>query len=206
LWYNGDANGAGAYNNTYYIQQQIVHNDFNVTGSGWNIDRVWSNDIFGFVPPPITPASWEIWSNIMPPTGKTVVASDLNALATLTPTGRTVLGSAEYTVEVSGLNVALAPGTYWLAVTPISGNGPTAITTTSGANAVGTPPGNNGNMFLSYSGGTLIAYGPPGIDTSAGVAGTEIQASSTPEPASLFLLGGMGAAGFLARAWRRRKL
>jgi hypothetical protein len=55
-----------------------------------------------------------------------------------------------YRVEVTGLNVSLPPGTYWLNVTPIGdGTGRSFNATTSGLHAVGSPPGNNQNAFFN---------------------------------------------------------
>ena len=52
-------------------------------------------------------------------------------------------------IEVIGLNVSLAEGHYWLNVTPIGDlTGRSFDTTTSGANCVGTPCGNNQNAFF----------------------------------------------------------
>jgi hypothetical protein len=198
LWYNGDADGAVSYinqNNSSF--QQILYNDFNVTGSGWVINSVWSNNIFTAGPPASTTAAWEIRMNM--PTGTLVASGD--ALATLTPTGFTVFGSTEYQVLVSGLNVSLAPGTYWLAVYPDDTNGGFAGNdTTSGANAIGTPPGNNGNLYASFDGGATFG-GPFPIDTSAGVAG--FAGSAVPEPATITLLG-VGIAAMFAYRLRRR--
>ena len=55
----------------------------------------------------------------------------------------------EYTIQVTGLNVNLGPGTYWLNVCPIdSGTGRSFNSTTVGANAIGQPPGNDVNSFF----------------------------------------------------------
>lgn len=188
LWYNGDADGGNFYINQNNSQfQQILYNDF-VVPVTWHVNDVWSDNIFTSGPPAFTTASWEIRSNM--PTGTLVASGD--AAATLTPTG--FFGS--YQVLVSGLNVTLAPGTYWLAVYPDDTNGGLAGNgTTSGANAVGTPPGNNGNLYGSLDGGATFG-GPYGIDTSAGIGGT-----TTPEPGTLLMLGSgaLGLAGVIRR-------
>jgi hypothetical protein len=199
LWYNGDADGINSYINQDNAQfHEVLYNDFNVTGN-WVIDRVWSNNVFVNGPPASTTASWEIRTNM--PTGTLVASGD--GLATLTPTGFTVVGLTEYQVQVSGLSVSLSPGTYWLAVFPDDTNGGLAGNdTTSGANAVGTPAGNNGNLFDSTENPPGPPFGGPfAIDTSAGVAGSE--GVVVPEPASMSLLG-IGIACLAGYGWRRR--
>ena len=77
LWYNGDADGGNAQVNQYnndFTCNQVVYNDFNVTGPGWTIQSVWSNDIFLNGPPDSTNADWEIRSNM--PTGTLVASGD----------------------------------------------------------------------------------------------------------------------------------
>jgi hypothetical protein len=189
LWYNGDADGANSYTNQDNGQaQQVIYSQFNTLG-GWLVTRVWSNDIFSNGPPASTTASWEIRANM--PTGALIASGD--SPATLTPTGFTVNGLPEYTVQVSGLNVALTPGTYWLAVYPDNTNGGIASNdTTSGANAIGTPPG-NGDTYLWKGSGHPTPPGPSFSDanfnTSAGVGGLQV-----PE------LGGHGQEAVLAMA------
>src|SRR5262249_45561472 len=122
-----------------------IYDDFNVPAPGWHIDTVWSDDLMSTT---ATTAHWEIRSGVSSGNGGLLIASGDNA-ATQTPTGRTGFGYTEYMVEVTGLSIDLAPGTYWLSVTPVdSGRGRSFDSTTSGTNAVGTPPGNNDNSFF----------------------------------------------------------
>ena len=70
-------------------------------------------------------------------------------------------------VQVSGLSVFLSPGTYWLAVWPDDTNGGFAGNdTTIGANAVGTPSGNNGNLYYTNEPSGTSADGPPFLGPS----------------------------------------
>jgi hypothetical protein len=199
LWYNGDANGNNAaVNQDNSVYDQTIYNDFNVTGAGWNVQSVWSNDIFVSGPPASTTATWQIRSNM--PTGTLVAGGD--AAATLTPTGFTVGGHIEYMVEVSGLNVLLAPGTYWLAVYADKTNGGMEYNDiTSGANAVGTPPGNNGNLYASVDHNSTFFAATDPLDTSAGVAGV----AAVPEVSSLTLLGTLVCLIMFLGRFRRKR-
>jgi hypothetical protein len=113
----------------------------------------------------------------------------------------------EQMVVVNGLNLtlpALAPGQhYWLNVTPIDGgSGRLFNSTTSGANAIGQPPGNDQNAFFNST--FFGAFFTPTssqnqpYDFSNGVIGTVV-----PEPAiGALLTCGVGA---LLIAVRRRR-
>jgi hypothetical protein len=123
--------------------------------------------------------------------------------ATITPTTFTISDQPVSTLSVSGLDLYLEPGTYWLTVTPFYDLGDrytipaAAIATTSGTNAIGTPPGNNGNSFtVGYS----IDFYPDNRDYSMGISGTVSR--SIPEPTSMLgvlLFGVLGAASLLKR-------
>jgi hypothetical protein len=195
LWYNGDFSGIGNLDNgiNTVIGNSLVYDDFMVTGGGWVVTSVWSNNLMSYS---TTQASWEIRSGMSDGNGGTLVASGTGP-ATQTLTGRQY-SVPEYTIQVSGLNVSLAPGTYWLNVSPIaSGSGGSYNSMTSGANAIGQPAGNDGNSLW-----TSVHYGYPGYtaryggyDFSMGVGGTAV-----PLPGSVWFLGsGLMGLG----AWRR---
>jgi len=175
LWYNGDFNGVNGLANerNTIVSQAAVYDDFNVTGPGWHITSVFSDNLANTV---ISGADWEIRTGISEGNAGTLVASGTTSAPVVTLTGRSGFNYLEYMVQVNGLNITLAPGHYWLNVTPIdSGTGRSFNSTTSGVNCVGTPCGNNDNAFFNstYFGAkfrnTNNAYGQP--DFSMGVVG-----------------------------------
>ncbi len=151
LWYNGDFDGIDGLNN----QQDAstgdfyhIYDDFNVNDSGgWDVRSVFSDNLTVTT---VTGATWEIRQGITSGNGGTLIASGTTMTPVVTATGRSGFGFTEFMVEVTGLSVHLDPGTYHLNVTPISeldGNGE-FNSTTSGANCIGTPCGDNDNAFL----------------------------------------------------------
>ncbi len=200
LWYNGDfdgVNGLANESNTT-ISDARVYDDFVVPSGGWTVDTLWSNDL---TDTSASSAYWEIRSGVSAGNGGTLLFNGTSA-ATQTPTGRSAFGYNEYTMQVSGLNIPLGPGTYWLTVAPIdSGTGVSYISTTSGLNAVGIPPGNDDNSFFdstyfnrSFEPASNEVQSSP-ADFSMGVGG---QSQEVPEPCTLALFG-LGAFGLLRR-------
>jgi hypothetical protein len=204
LWYNGDFDGVNALANerNTLIDQAAVYDDFNVTGGAWHITAIFSDNLLNTV---VTGAEWEIRSGISEGNAGTLVGSGTTNSPTVTATGRSGFGYAEFMVEVTGLSLNLAPGTYWLNVTPVgNGTGRSLNTTTSGTNCVGTPCGNDDNAFWNS---TYFGAGFRHIDNtvctgchdfSNGVIGSVI-----PEPATVALL--ICGVGALLIAVRRRR-
>ena len=213
LWYSGDPDAQGSTpNQTFWIRDRSLSrvslNDFTVptTDGGWEIDTIWSNNVV-FSHSSFSEATWEILT-VTPVEGTPIFTYDRyfasgRSPVTITPTNFQVSGQPVVRVSVSGLNIRLAPGTYWLGVAPFydqedSYSYPaSAIATTSGANAVGTPPGNNGNSFIQ-------AYGPifpDSRDYSMGIEGTAV-----PEPSSILSLLTFGALTLGFRQSRKQKL
>src|SRR5438093_1105422 len=188
LWYNGDFNGVNGLANESNTARgsgefASFYDDFNVTGGGWTVSGVFSDNLSSTT---ITGALWEIRQGISEGNGGTLIASGMTMTPVVTPTGRSGFGFTEYMVEVIGLNVSLAPGTYWLNVTPIGNlTGRSFDSTTSGTNCVGTPCGNNMNAFFNsnFFGANFTSTANEGqpSDFSMGVEGTT-SGGGTPTP------------------------
>ena len=197
LWYNGDlaSGGGGTVNEqSTSIGVAFVYDDFTVTDpAGWIVDSVWSNDAMKVTG--ISQAFWSIRSGMSVGNGGSVVSSGIGS-ASQTPTGRVnpSLGFYEYTVQLSGLNIYLPPGTYWLSVAPLVGTDSggvhdSYISATTGANAIGTPPGNDGNsLFYDPSLGYNYRSGFLG-DYSMGVGGSAVPDGTSTTVLLLFSVG-----------------
>lgn len=172
LWYNGDFNGVNGLaneSNTTTADAHVYDNFIVPAGPGWDITSVFSNDLSSTV---ISGATWEIRRGVSSGNGGTLVASGNTATPTVTPTGRSGFGFTEYTVEVAvspSLHLPPLPAGqfYWLNVTVVgNGTGRAFDSTTAGANAVGTPPGNDMNAFFNST--TFAANFLPTSDPSIG--------------------------------------
>jgi hypothetical protein len=180
LWYNGDFDGVDGLTNeqdTFATGFSHIYDDFNVNDSGgWDVTSVFSDDLSSTN---IISATWEIRQGVSAGNGGTIVASGMTVTPEVTPTGRSGFGFTEFMVQVNDINVHLDPGTYWLNVTPVDSldGGRAFDSTTSGANCVGTPCGDNDNAFLDS---TLFGavfepvadFGSQFHDFSMGVNGT----------------------------------
>ena len=216
LWYSGDAdgvNGAISQGNSSSAFQAMTYDDFTISTLGWNVQEIFANQAVSLGDENPPEAYWEIRSGVVSDggtnvggSGGTLVASGTSACS-FTATGGSPTGFPEYLVNISGLNVTLAPGTYWLGVAPVDdGTGAYYAETTSGLNAIG--PADNGNSFfdsydLGYTfssaiddSGFPLGQGP--VDFSMGVAGVVV-----PEPATWCYFG-IGLAGLVAELRRRR--
>lgn len=199
LWFNGDPDGKNSFvnqNNSQY--DQVMYNSFTASDT-WGVHSVWSDDIFfsfgssgpfSINPPQSTNASWEIRSDAGGKPGDLIADGD--SQATLTATGYTLLGPqgqqyTEYMVEVTGLNVDLHQGSYYLAVTPDNtAGGYAGSDTTSGDGAIGNP-GGNGPAFYSTDSGS--SFSPSSANTSAGIAGLAGEDLPEPSPIPVTLTG-----------------
>lgn len=205
LWSNGDLDfQSGLVSTTGPAVTGIVYDDFNVTSPyGWNVTGVAGNfyyttDLAG------TTANWEIRSGISSGNPGTLIASGTGTVA-LTSMGTYQPTTTPYNVEhvsLTGLNVNLTPGTYWVGIQPITTSGYGFLGSTSGSNAIGTPAGNDANAYATrpdqsqyFKETTTIDFA--GHDYSLSVSGS----SAVPEPAQWIWVPLVGLAILL---WKRR--
>jgi hypothetical protein len=215
LWYNGDYDGnpAGPILNAVIpgsgMTQAFVYQEFIVpAGQTWTIQQAYSNDYINT--DAVTSAHWEIVSNVIPTVGATVVASGYGSATQVKIAG----SSHDYTVTVSGLNVMLSAGTYWLSVTPVVGKNHEAyLLSTAGTNGTGVVTGNAGSSFVD--GSYYANNGNPPFDYASNVSGENpvgfsmgvngISVASVPEPSTL-VMGLIGTLTMLGYTWHRRRL
>jgi hypothetical protein len=181
LWYNGDFDGVDALGNEQDTslgagQFSHIYDDFNVTDSGgWDLTSVFSDNL---ADTNITGATFEIRSGVSSGVPGTIVASGTTLTPVVTATDRSGFGFTEFMVEVTGLDIHLDAGTYFLNVTPIGDlTGRSFDSTTSGANCIGTPCGDNANSFWdsNFFGVFFVPSSDAGVefhDFSMGVNGT----------------------------------
>lgn len=212
LWYSGDIHTHGLANeiNTG-LPDSRVYEPFVVTDpAGWHITSLWSNNLTSELD--FTQANWSIHQGISIGDGGVIVAGGTNQ-AIETPTGRFADRFPEETIKVSGLDINLAAGTYWLQVTPI-GHGVfnSFVSNTEGVNAVGALQGDDGSAFIDsltfglHFASTTAFLGQEYHNFSMGAAGN-VLGQAVPEPGSLALLTVLGITGslFAVRSLRRRK-
>ena len=221
LWYNGDYEGEplpdGIINGiNIAIPEARVYDDFVVPAGGWTVGSVIGYNLMDVLG--VSQAAWEIRSGVSEGNGGTLIAGNTSP-ATQTFVQGGVGGREEFEIKVSGLNVELNPGTYWLSVAPV-GFGPVDFNSvdefylgeTLGTNFVGFA-GNNGNAFV-----TIPAYGafftnsvttlttpdfPRPADFRLAIEGTEgVTTTAVPEPAtmSLLVMGLLSGAAFRRRS------
>jgi hypothetical protein len=205
VWYSGDSDaGSNGLPNVINgaFTESIILSNFVVPGGGWNVTGLFTNNAMDYTG--VTSASWVILSGVSSGNPGTLIASGFSVPATQTTTGRTVQGLAEYTIEVAGLNVNLAPGQYWFGVTPDGQGGNLGLaeqTTTTGTNSIGIPNGFTSSPFI-FSPDFGAFFEPTtdfGMEFSSFSGGIDL-ASQTPEPASLVLF-----ASALTGMWLMRK-
>ena len=179
LWYAGDFDGSGGYLNSVGTGTWKMFETFSVPDApGWHVKQIWSSG-FNVAADSVLQAEWSIRTDMAPGDAGTILAEDISPV-TQTPTGRSYvvvmppLNSPEYTYRVTGLDLVLPPGQYWLNVTPIAFQA--VISSTAGANGVGTPIGDAGTALVWSSDGSHD-YASVADGFSMGVAGSVV-----PEP------------------------
>jgi hypothetical protein len=95
-------------------------------GETWDVTGLFTNNLssYGVLDQGTEPTSvayWSINEGMFSGNGGTVVDSGTSP-ATSTPTGRAAFDDSEYTIQVTGLSVALTGGTYYMIVVPICTN------------------------------------------------------------------------------------
>ena len=180
LWYNGDFDGIDGLtneDNTSLGSGQFAHiyDDFIISEpGGWHVTALFSDNLENTN---VTSATWEIRQGMSAGNGGTLVASG-SGTPSVTPTGRSGFGFTEFQVEIDGLDITLAQGTYWLNVTPVGDlTGRSFDSTTSGFDCVGTPCCNDDTAFLdsNFFGANfepVADFGSQFHDFSMGVIGT----------------------------------
>ncbi len=223
-WYTGDSdqtnnllNETGGAHGTAFVYDHFV-----VAPAGVNISGVFSDNVVLLVgteaqptdtnlPNVVTQADWQIRSGVSQGNAGTLVASGSGSAASQTDTGFTSTGYDVYRIQVSGLNVFLETGDYWLGVAPVMSSTDyySFIVTTVGANSVGIHDGNsffdwpsNGNYNFVSAGAVAPDFvGPSGNFSMGIVTGTD---SAAPEPGTAALIGG-GISLLLLRARARHR-
>ena len=201
LFYNGNwslTDGQTSATNTGNADAVLFEN-FVVGGSGWNVTGLFGDFLrrgAGW-----STANWEIRSGMSAGNGGTLVASGFGT-TTNVATGRSNFNYTEYRATVSGLNLTLGPGTYWLGLAPVglstSPGNDIYLSYTSGANGVNALL--DGDFFrrsLSDNYQEPPFFGNPNF--AVGVLGT-LATTTVPEPGSMLLVaGGLIAVGFSRR-------
>jgi hypothetical protein len=95
-------------------------------GQKWDVTGLFTNDqaSYGVLDQGTQPAAvayWAINQQVSAGSGGVEIDSGTSP-ATSTPTGRAAFSLTEFTVQVKGLSITLAPGAYWLTVVPICTN------------------------------------------------------------------------------------
>ena len=181
-----------------------TYQNFVVSGSGIKVTGLFTNNLSDLSP---YAAFWDIRSGVSSGNGGTVIAGGLafGGNFTHTPTGRSDFGYIEYKDWAAGLNVNLAPGTYWFAVVPLDANrfGRSFNSNTDGLNAVGTQISNLQYFNSAFFHANFLNANTQGVFStfSSGVYDDPLYGESVPEPSSLVLLGSglVGVAGLVRR-------
>jgi hypothetical protein len=208
LWYGGDADYMNGIASTHGpVRTSSLYEDFDIAPGGAIVSGVFGAyltlSILGLGDGPITEADYEIRSGVSAGNDGTLIAADRASASWTLEDSSTRFW--RYRTTVSGLNLFLPEGRYWLSLSPIWG-GELYLASTSGANGVGSPL-NNGDSY--WTAPWFDAYFTPATeilgtdrrptwDFSYGVVGTPV-----PEAGSLLPLSMLTALMLKSRLNRR---
>lgn len=182
LFYGGDWNAPhGMAHGFEFNDSDRIWDDFDIGPGGARIEAAFGDHAYG--PSTTLPleARVDIRRGCAPGNpGEILLAGQFSC--SLTPTGRVQSQITEYRVRVSGLDIQLPEGRYWLNVWPGTYGG--ALSATQGSNAVGSPIMNYNAFHQSYFWTQNQFLPMTGIydNFSYGVEGTPV-----PEPAGILL-------------------
>jgi hypothetical protein len=194
LWYNGTWNGSQSVlpsERDLWVSDSRIFDDFVVSGGGWNVTSLFGDFLSDLNP---TQAYWEIRSGVSAGNGGTLLFSGTSTIS-WTLLGPGLWGDAEYRAMISGLNLTLSAGTYWMAIAPAeSAYGRAYLTTTSGSGGVS--PLQDGNSYWDSQAFSKNFEAISRKDFSYGVGGSALQTTLleqsvivNPEPGSIVLVG-----------------
>jgi hypothetical protein len=180
VYYTGDPNGQAAYGNYQDLSGKVnipesqVFEDFIVAPGGpWNVTGMFMNET-DLGPSNVTEASWSIRSGMGPGDGGTILYSGTSPA--------TEGSGAVSQISISGLNITLPPGEYWMNVTPQTNGTKLVANATSGVNEINATLTDSGLWYEAQ----FENYTPVGTDFSVGIMGVAI--AEAPEPASWALM------------------
>jgi uncharacterized protein (TIGR03437 family) len=197
-WFNGDYRESMSASVDWYLSPQAFHrtfDDFNVPAGGWTVTGLFAYHNLSVKG--ITQASWEIRSGVSAGNPGVLVASGLSS-ATQTMLDAYPDGTQNFLIAVTGLSVSLQPGTYWLSLTPAgTASQQSWLLPTLGANATGSPAGNDGQAYIYAPGDT---FKPQTVSGDAGSSGDFSMGVFISGPASAppVILGLANAASYAA--------